>query len=276
MLTDRLWNQQPDVGFLVTGASVRLDVFVHIIKVVVELLDPVWFSHSSEHQFVPVVPGAMWTLVNLLVGARRFKPIIGGPSLHSLLTFLKRFAERLSSSSRRSSNCLNQIPVFVVPEISSICWLFLLFGSLEEENRIEFNILSKPAPARLPCPTPPACSQAWPRVTEEGTLKSTVQCVVHSQLVLLSQLDYNYGYQVRLSCDVRGHDHLQKKEAYFVLCIAVISLIKRCQPQHHPLAWVLCSWKDNEVIKTTNSCQICLKTSLKELSMVWVWYMCIV
>ena len=56
---DHLRNQQPGVSSLDTVTSVRLDVFVHIIKVVVELLDPVWFSHSSEHQFVPVVPGAM-------------------------------------------------------------------------------------------------------------------------------------------------------------------------------------------------------------------------
>ena len=56
---DHLRNQQPGVRSLVTGTSVRLNVFVHIIKVVVELLDPVWFSHGRKHQLVPVVPGAM-------------------------------------------------------------------------------------------------------------------------------------------------------------------------------------------------------------------------
>jgi len=56
---DHLRNQQPGVGSLVTGTSVRLNVFIHIIKVVVELLNPVWFSHGCKHQLVPVVPGAM-------------------------------------------------------------------------------------------------------------------------------------------------------------------------------------------------------------------------
>ena len=56
---DLLRNQQPGVSSLDTVTSVRLDVFVHVVEVVVELLDPVWFSHGRKHQLVPVVPGAM-------------------------------------------------------------------------------------------------------------------------------------------------------------------------------------------------------------------------
>ena len=59
MIVDDPRNQQPGVGFLVAGTSVRLNIFVHIVKVVVELLDPVRFSHSRKHQFVSVVPGAI-------------------------------------------------------------------------------------------------------------------------------------------------------------------------------------------------------------------------
>ena len=52
-------NEQLGAGFLVTGTSVRLDVLIHIVKVVVELLDPVGFSLGCKDQLVPVVPVAM-------------------------------------------------------------------------------------------------------------------------------------------------------------------------------------------------------------------------
>ena len=54
------------VYILVTGTSVRLNVLIHIFKVVVELLHPVRFSTRGEDQLVPVVPVTILTFLPVL------------------------------------------------------------------------------------------------------------------------------------------------------------------------------------------------------------------
>ena len=50
---------------LVAGTSVRFNVFIHVVKVVVELLYPVRFSTRREDQLVAVVPVEMLTFVDI-------------------------------------------------------------------------------------------------------------------------------------------------------------------------------------------------------------------
>ena len=38
------------------GAPISLDVLLHVLEVVLQLLDPVWSSCGSDRQLVPVVP----------------------------------------------------------------------------------------------------------------------------------------------------------------------------------------------------------------------------
>ena len=141
------------VIILIASASVRFYVLVHIIEIVVELLHPVWFFCGCEHQLVPVVPVV-----------KVFFPLF---------------------SSFRLFKAVWWTPVLVIPEVTSICGLFLLLCSLEQgmgkDNAIIYVIFakacsihprislsslkSKPVLAHHPCPTPPACSQASPAVT---------------------------------------------------------------------------------------------------------------